>query len=382
MTLRNLVSVAGAIALMTSSVLAQQTTPQDNSTGTPTGPTLTIDLLRSNFDTTGVNTGLPVLGDNGGLMYIVTVTPDGSQGTYQSANGPLGPGGSLALEIGISVPNGIATQVGAVNPVANRFGEDLTAVSVPVNASPGVGISANSLNGEEGVLTPIDFANPGNAIFGFEVLNFDSNDADTALDQITGVQVNTDAGNDSIFAALGTTFFSTGDFFSGVGPYEVLRFETSRLTSSNLTHSATLTGVGDSGDFGGAANSLIVAQSTDLSDSANPQAEVFTPESVTDTDTIFEGDVNLDGAVASDDFFAVLQNFDPGGSTNLWSAGDITGDGAVGSDDFFAVLQNFNPGGAGGSAPAVSAATVVPEPTACVIALLGSVAAFAKRRRF
>jgi HEAT repeat protein len=89
------------------------------------------------------------------------------------------------------------------------------------------------------------------------------------------------------------------------------------------------------------------------------------------------GDANLDGTVNALDFNAVASNF--GGSMREWANGDYNYDGTVNSMDFAAVAMNFNqllP------APAALplAASLVPEPSAALLAVCAASIVVRRRR--
>jgi hypothetical protein len=100
------------------------------------------------------------------------------------------------------------------------------------------------------------------------------------------------------------------------------------------------------------------------------------------------GDLNMDGAVNSLDYFALTPNL--GKSEMTWGSGDLNGDGDVNALDYFALTPNLGQtvadlspafGGAGGNpgAPAIVSAT--PEPASLTLLGLGGVLLIGRRRR-
>jgi hypothetical protein len=77
----------------------------------------------------------------------------------------------------------------------------------------------------------------------------------------------------------------------------------------------------------------------------------------------FPGDANHDGKVDLSDFGIVKENF--GKSSVVWEQGDFDADAKVTLSDFGIVKANF------GKIQTSNAATAVPEPSSCALALLG-----------
>lgn len=387
MTLKNLLCVAGAIALMTSAAAAQGT---GSSSTNSSGPVLSIDWLRD-------SSGNPVIDTTtGGLTYIVSVTPDTTTPTFDetpgaSGPGPNGPGGSIGLELGLILRGGLSPDAEAISglfPSADDGQVDVNVNTVDFG-DPGL---QDDTTANEGIAAGIiDFANPGNPIFGFETLNFDSTDPDTAFDKVVGIQISTvgDSSNtidfssiddgtfensDSvIFGGLGTTFISASSIGTGTGQaetFEILRLKTQRL-DSNVASSLTpeLIVVGSA-----SGNAAIAAQSTDLSDAANPQSTAFAVPSFSDDDSFTVGDVNLDGSVDPTDLNLLLFSF---GNAGTWANGNFNADATVNPTDLNLLLFAF---GGSGTAPAIAAA-VVPEPLSGTMACLTIAGVVTLRRR-
>ena len=78
-----------------------------------------------------------------------------------------------------------------------------------------------------------------------------------------------------------------------------------------------------------------------------------------------EGDSDCDQDVDITDFNALAANFDPDGATapHSWTAGNFNGDHSIDITDFNFLASNFAPDGYG--------ASVIPEPSAMLLALLG-----------
>ena len=342
MTLKNLMTVAAVAALTASSAVAQ--------------PSVTIDLVRI---VGGPNDGLPELGPNGGLQYSIAVSPDTTQPVFGAGAGINGTGASLALELGLTVDGaGLAAGFSSAAVIDETTLPTSGPVTVNVDSTPG---SGNSLTDDGNV----EFANPGFGIFGFEVPNFDTNGDLATAEQIGGIQV---SGN-NIFAALGTTFFAT----PLNGPYEVLVIETARLDSDNgvnvegpddevvMAPDGVLTIFEGISLNGGST----IAQSTDLSDPANPLSQVFSIAAQSVTDAILAGDANLDGTVDGLDFSTLSSNFNGDGNFN---AGEFNDDGVVDGLDFSVLSSNFNSTRA---APVVGG-SAVPEPASIAMLILGA----------
>lgn len=232
-------------------------------------------------------------------------------------NPPNGVGGSLALEVG-----------------ATASGRNL--VSAGANAT---NFTAN---------------NPGTAPAAFTFW--------TAAD--TGVKAN--VATNQLFAALGSTYFTTG------GDKEAFRVHTQGPTSTAATTTLTL-----SGSYGGNGRIAQAGQNFDTVTGAFNQA-------------VRPGNANLSGSVDVGDLGILATNFNTTGKR--WQDGDFTGNGTVDVGDLGVLATNFNladanwtvagavnlpttPGAGGGS---ISAA--VPEPTTIVMLLVGCLSALATRR--
>lgn len=84
-----------------------------------------------------------------------------------------------------------------------------------------------------------------------------------------------------------------------------------------------------------------------------------------------QGDFDNDGVVTGSDFLTWQSGFGAVGIPGSLIAGDANGDGAVSAVDLSAWIAHFGD-------PVVAVPT--PEPSAVVLAVLGALAAFARRR--
>ena len=90
------------------------------------------------------------------------------------------------------------------------------------------------------------------------------------------------------------------------------------------------------------------------------------------------GDANLDGVVNALDFSLLATGF--GSGHNLWTQGDFNFDGNVDTTDFMALAQNFNQA-LPSAPPAPVLGSLVPEPGAISLMVLGAMGIAARRRR-
>lgn len=94
------------------------------------------------------------------------------------------------------------------------------------------------------------------------------------------------------------------------------------------------------------------------------------------SDTYLRGDVNLDGAIDSQDLGLLLNNFGDDG-TPYWGAGNLNGDALADSNDLGLLLNNFGHGTA-----AATTIAHVPEPRSCGLLCLAVIGlAFFRGRR-
>lgn len=207
MTFPRLSFVTLITLLGTTPALAQVTTAN------PEGPTITIDVQR----VAGPGSSPVIDPLTGGITYIVSVTPDDSFPAF------IASGGSVAAELGLLV-GGDGLSDDATAPVGLLPSDPSGQIVVNVNSSPGIGTTATEP--DDGI---VDFANPGNVIFGFETPVFE----DGTPDFPGGFQVGIDpaSGDDAIFAAFGTTFIENSTIDEA--PFELFRVRTARLDLSS-----------------------------------------------------------------------------------------------------------------------------------------------------
>ena len=263
------------------------------------------------------------LDGNGDWVWNVSVTPEAS---FFVDNPPNGVGGSIAVELGLTASGG-SNLVGTPTTTAN-----------------------------------IEEENPGNHIFGWEVEEDTDPGAGVNM-QPVGLQVGTLAGDtNEIFAALGTTYFTSG------GAKQILTITTEGpSTAGSLTSSIDL-------------NALSIIAQND-------------PNSTDDTSSFAAGsasrtaqaaDANLDGTVDGLDLSALATNF---GTGNSWNEADFNGDGNVDGLDLSALATNF--GASGGSntplnsvpSGAGAGSGAIPEPASIVLAGLALLAGLGLIRR-
>ena len=231
-------------------------------------------------------------------------------------------------------------------------------------------------------------SNPGNGIFGWEVLSDTDGDGSIWADPPTnsipdpddepaGVQTNLN----EIFSALGSVDYLTD--VDGKGYLEII------IDGPNTSASLS-TNIVMSGDYGTAQGRV-----AELNDGFNPALPTSgtNPYSVNydiyDLDVTREamaGDADLDGNVNIFDFQALDANYGQPG-TYYWYQGDFNGDETVNIFDFQALDGNYGStytvgeggsvgGGAGGGGNAP-----VPEPTSAALALIAGSLLLGRRNR-
>jgi hypothetical protein len=252
----------------------------------------------------------------GNWVWSVTVTPDA---TLFSDNPPNGVGGSIALEIGATASNRNLVSAGA------------NATNFPAN-NKGVAPAAWTFW--------------------------------TTTDE--GVEAN--VATNQVFAALGSTYFTTG------GEKEAFRVHTQRPTTTALTTTLTL-----SGNYSGNGR---LAQDGLNSDTVTG---VFNK-------LVRPGNANLTANVDVGDLAIVAANYNQAGKT--WAQGDFTGNGTTDVGDLAVLAANYNQADANwtvsgqvniplapGAGSGGIAAAGVPEPTSIVMLALAGLAAAGIRRR-
>lgn len=253
---------------------------------------------------------------NGKWVWSVTVTPDA---TLFSDNPPNGVGGSVALEIGATASNRNLISAGAN-------------------------------------VTNFPNANPGKA------------DAAWTFWTTTDLGVEANVATNQVFAALGSTYFTTG------GEKEAFRVHTERPTTTNLTTTLTLSG-------GYTSNGRLAQDGTNFDTVTGVFNKLVRP-----------GNANLTANVDVGDLAILAANYN--GTGKVWQQADFTGDGNTNVGDLAVLAANFNqadpnwavagtvglPATPGAGSGGIAAAGV-PEPTSIVMLALAGLAAVGVRRR-
>ena len=138
------------------------------------------------------------------------------------------------------------------------------------------------------------------------------------------------------------------------------------VTSAVYPNTLTSLGVATAGGIG-AGGTIWSGQSV----SSNDVLVMFT----------YGGDANLDGVITGDDYFQIDSGFPQG--AHGWINGDFNYDGIINGDDYFLIDSNFNSqGGSLASSAAPPGGVVpVPEPAACVFAMVGALGLRRRSRR-
>jgi hypothetical protein len=117
---------------------------------------------------------------------------------------------------------------------------------------------------------------------------------------------------------------------------------------------------------------------------------MFAGQTVTGASTIamytYAGDVNFDGLVDASDY-GIIDNYFQFPGTTGYANGDFNYDGVIDAGDYGSSTTHFNfkarqfRTGAGAGVGAVAGVAPVPEPSACVFAILTAAGLLARRRR-
>jgi hypothetical protein len=117
--------------------------------------------------------------------------------------------------------------------------------------------------------------------------------------------------------------------------------------------------------------------------------DLFAGQTITGASTIamytYAGDANLDGVIDGGDY-GIIDNFvQVPGASGYWN-GDFNYDGVIDGGDYGIIDNNIQAQGApfptaGETSASLSSVSVVPEPAACGLALLGAVAMSMRRCR-
>lgn len=236
-----------------------------------------------------------------------------------------------------------------------------TAAGTPLAAELGFRetVAGSQLLGAAKNAAIFDTDNPGTQIFNWETLT-DVDPGAGVNNRPVGLQTN--AATDEIFSALGSIDLTTAT------AQGYITITTKGPTVGNPTSTIQVLGKYGTGGTNGRIAEITGTTATNYSNYSGSA-----------TRTAFVGDLNLDGNVNFNDVLALSPNFGKA-VTNGWGGGDFTGDGNVNFNDVLALSPNFGKSGgtnsplvvngvAGGAGAAVSG---VPEPTAAMLVLLGS----------
>jgi hypothetical protein len=307
----------------------------------------------------------------------VTIVPGGT-----NANGHLNAAGDWVWNVRLAQCNpAVDVDDGGPLPAGSPLGAELGFREL-------LGEVLTAANINDG----FDFnTNPGNGIFGWEVLTDTDGDGNTHNgtpcvpapctvgsanadpdDEPVGVQASTAL--DEVFSALGSVDYLTDN--DGKGYIQIVI--DGPKSSSLATRLQML------GDYGGNGR---IAELNDAFNPANPTGP-GNPFSINhDTyagqveRTAQDGDADLNGTTNFLDLQSLLAKYNQAG---VWYEGDSTGDGTVNFLDLQALLAKYNQSYTvlvDGGIPGGGSSGAVPEPTAVVLALLGGLAFLGRRSR-
>jgi len=288
-------------------------------------PFLLIDLVRLGSQ--------PVLDASGNWQFSVSVTPDASYYADAPSDSPdKGAGGGLATNFGLEVTDEHGSTNTAISNVNISYA-DLSAGETYENFPA----SSNNL-----------VENPGNSPFG-------------GLGDGDGVN----AAGHQLDSFIGTIFFNLP------GNKELYQFSAGRPATDSNFGGTTINVDIQGGLFGGTVYRLAQGDQNNVSGIAVGGAANFdiSAAGIEFTFAVTPGDADFDGTVDGTDFLIWQRN---AGSSGDWSNGDFDGNGDVNGDDLTILEANFGTG--------TLAATIVPEPTTCTLALAALCLAMSRRR--
>ncbi|MEX2172350.1 MAG: PEP-CTERM sorting domain-containing protein [Pirellulales bacterium] len=266
------------------------------------------------------------LNGNGDWVWNVSVTPETA---FFIDNPPNGVGGSIAVELGLTASGGAGLLVG----------------------SP----STTTAN--------IENSNPGNVIFSWETLTDVQDPLPPDAPNMKPVGLQDSVANDQIFAALGSTYFTSG------GAKHIITVTTDGPSTAALTSSLAL------------HDSSLIAQN----DPSTTDDTYDFPAGGSATRTAFPGDADLSGTTNFNDYQSLENNF---GQPGIWTTGDFDGNGITNFNDYQVIENNFGQSGGSNtplnsvpSGAGAGGSAAVPEPASIALGGLALLAGLGLVRR-